>query len=77
MMTTGEFDPEKAPGHTVGSRVAECFAAEPPLGNRICHIVCCGFPCGKQEVEEKTVPAVLKVLFSGAKVTFGQKGSPL
>jgi hypothetical protein len=72
MLTTGESDLENALDHVVALRIAEYFAVEPTLGNRIKHIVCYGLPCDKQVVEEKIVPVVLHG-FLGTKVTFGQK----
>jgi hypothetical protein len=54
-LTTGESDPGNGPGHAVGLQVAGYFAVEPRFGNRIKHVVCVGFSCGKQDVEEKTV----------------------
>jgi hypothetical protein len=53
--------------------VAGYFAAEPLLGNRIEHMFCDGFSCGKQDIKEKIIPAVLNVFFSATKVTFRQK----
>jgi hypothetical protein len=50
--------------------------AEPPLGNRIKHIVCASLSCGKQQVEEKIRPVVFIVFFSGAKSRSAQR-SPL
>jgi hypothetical protein len=73
-LTTGESGPENAPDHVVGLRIARCFAAAPPLGNRIKHIICNGFSCGKQEVEETIVPAIFNIC-SGAKITIGQKAT--
>jgi hypothetical protein len=67
-LTTAESDPKDAPDHPVRLRVAGHFAGEPSLGNRIRYIVFDGFSCGKQDLEEKTVPAFLNVFFSGAKV---------
>jgi hypothetical protein len=69
-LMTGESDRENAAGHKVEMRVAGHFAAG-SLGNRIKHIVCDLFSCGKPEIDEKIVPAVLNICFSGAKVTFG------
>jgi hypothetical protein len=69
MLTTDGSDPGNAPGHAIGLRVAECFAVEPPLGNRISHIVSFGFFCNEHDVEETIVLAVLNIFSSGAKVT--------
>jgi hypothetical protein len=52
-LTTGESDPENAPGHAVAFRVAVSFVIDPPLGNRIKHSIYVGFPCGKQDAEVK------------------------
>jgi hypothetical protein len=65
-VTIGESDPESAPGHVIGLRVAECFAGEPPLRNRISHFVCGNFSCGEQEVEEK-IPLLSLTFFFGRK----------
>jgi hypothetical protein len=64
-VTTGESDPENAPGHVVGLRVAGYFVVEAPLGNRIKHIIWAGFSCGQQEVKQKIHPAGPDVFLSG------------
>jgi hypothetical protein len=38
-LTIGESDPQNVPGHAVGFLVAGYFAAEPPLGKRIKHVL--------------------------------------
>jgi uncharacterized membrane protein len=76
-LTTGEPYPEYSSGHTIGLQVAGYFAIEPPLGYPIKYIVCDGFSCGKQEVDEKIGPVLLNVFTSGAKLTFGRKAIPL
>jgi hypothetical protein len=75
-LTTGESDPENAPGYAVGLLVAWCFAAEPPLRNRTEHLICNGLSCRNQEVEEKNVPAVLNA-FCRVQKSLSAKESPL
>jgi hypothetical protein len=66
-LTTGKSDSENASGHAVGLQGVGSSAAEPPFENRIKHIACDSVSCGEREIDEKMVPAVLKVFFQAHK----------
>jgi hypothetical protein len=75
-LKTDKSDLENTLGHAVGLQIAGYFAVDPPLENRIKHIVCDDFSCGKQKAEEKIVSAVLSIVFFRRRSPFRPKSHP-